>query len=553
MDFCRRSRSTPLSFLTWIAAVLVPPVSLAQAASPVPRVVPVAAQAESVLQLDDQDGSLSGVGPSNVDDRSGARPSVPARERPLEEMTMAELVERIEALESRHDTLHERLDTGDLGQIIRRAASAPVLDERPGSLSAVGPSNTDVLPSGEDPYGVGYDGGFFIAPDDPNKDPFELRTNGRMQFRYIGFAREAESWVDSAGKTIPIDNRSDFEIERGRLSFKGFMLDKSLEYYINFDFDTDDFDRVIIHDFWINRVFSEKLDVFVGKAFVPGSREWLNGSTTTRFVDRSLACTFFRPDRSVGVWAEGEYLPHRYYRMMIGDGFNTSGLQPLPDQIDSNFVYSATTWWDIGERYGRGYSDLEWHDELGLEVGTSFTYGREDGPGPIGQPRSEQNFARLADGTRVTADGAVFPGVRINEFDITLFALDAAWKYRGFSFDMEYYFRQLDRIHGVEVATLKPANLPPTVIYNHGFAMEGGWFLIPERFEVNVRTSQIYGDYGPSREYAGGVNWFRNGTHNYKWSFDATQIYGSGAQNSSPNYIAGVTGVLFRLQLQAAF
>lgn len=239
--------------------------------------------------------------------------------------------------------------------------------------------------------------------------------------------------------------------------------------------------------------------------------------------------------------------------MIIGDGFNTSGLQPVPAQIDTNFVYSATTWWDIGERYGRGYSDLEWHDQLGLEIGTSFTDGREDGPGPIGLPRSEQNFARLADGTRVTTTGAVFPNVRINEFDITLFALDAAWKYRGFSFDMEYYFRQLDRIRGIDVSTGTPANLPPTVIYNHGFAMEGGWFLIPERFEVNFRTSQIYGDYGPSREYAGGVNWFRNGTHNYKWSFDCTQIYGSAAQNSGPNYIAGVTGVLFRLQLQAAF
>jgi hypothetical protein len=137
-----------------------------------------------------------------------------------------------------------------------------------------------------------------------------------------------------------------------------------------------------------------------------------------------------------------------------------------------------------------------------------------------------------------------------------LFAGDWAWKYRGWSFDMEYYFRQIERIRGVDNAN--PANpvlvsLGDRVVYNHGFGMEGGYFLIPKRFEVNFRTSQIYGDYGPSREYAGGINWFRNGTHNYKWTFDATQIYGSAAQNSGPNYIAGVTGVLFRLQLQAAF
>ena len=120
-----------------------------------------------------------------------------------------------------------------------------------------------------------------------------MKLNGRMQFRYIGFARSQQTWTDSAGTVLPIDNRSDFEIERGRLSFKGFILDPDLQYFINFDFDTDDRDQVIIHDFWVNRKFSDALNVFVGKAFVPGSREWLNGSTTTRLVDRTLACTFF--------------------------------------------------------------------------------------------------------------------------------------------------------------------------------------------------------------------------------------------------------------------
>lgn len=49
------------------------------------------------------------------------------------------------------------------------------------------------------------------------------------------------------------------------------------------------------------------------------------------------------------------------------------------------------------------------------------------------------------------------------------------------------------------------------------------------------------------------MNWFPKGSHNWKWTFDATQLYQSAAQNSGPNYIAGETGVLFRLQLQAAF
>ena len=518
-----------------------------------PQPVSVLAEEGAAGQLDERSGSLSDVGASNTD-------TVPNGREP----TMQELLDRIQQLESEHDTLEVEYDTfrgrfserGDLGQMIRRSASAPVLDERSGSLSGVGVSNTDVLSTGEDSYGLGYDGGFYFNPDDPEKDPYSMKLNGRMQFRYIGFARSQQTWTDSAGTVLPIDNRSDFEIERGRLSFKGFILDPDLQYFINFDFDTDDRDQVIIHDFWVNRKFSDALNVFVGKAFVPGSREWINGSTTTRLVDRTLACTFFRPDRTVGIWAEGEYLENRYYRAMIGDGFNTTGRKTNATEIDGNFVYSGTTWWDVSGNHGRGYSDLEDHDNFAMEIGTSFTYGQQDGPGPFEQPRIEQNFVRLADGTRVTTPDAIFPGVTVDQYDIALWAVDEAWKWRGWSFDMEYYFRQLSNFAGKYNSGPndgQQAVVPSEVIYNHGFGMEAGYFLIPKRFEVNFRTSQIYGDYGPSREYAGGVNWFVNGTHNYKWSFDATQLYGSAATNSGPNYVAGQTGVLFRMQLQAAF
>jgi hypothetical protein len=475
---------------------------------------------------------------------------------PPDALAVEELAARLQALEVEHAALLERLDDGlddgTAGRAIRQTRfqqtqATPNLDQRSGSLSGVGASNTDLRPTTDVEYGVGYDAGFYLRPKDPARAPYEMVINGRMQFRYVGFAREREFWVNSAGDVIPISNASYFEIERGRLSFSGFMLDEKLEYFINLDFDTDDADRVIMHDFWVNYEFSRAFDVYLGKSFVPGSRDWLNGALTTRFADRSLATSFFRPDRTNGIWVQGEPFDRRYYRMMLGDGFNTFGLQPVPEQIDDNFVYAVSLWADLGEgTYGRGYSDLEWHERLVAEVGTSFTFARQEGPGPTGEPRVEQNFIRLADGTNITTPGALAPGVVVNNFDIALWAVDAAWKWRGFSANGEYYFRQLSDISGT-------GPLPIRLIYNHGYYLEGGYMLIPDRFEVNARTSQIYGAYGPSREYAGGVNWFPKGSHNWKWTFDCSQIYQSAAQNAGPNYIAGETGVLFRLQLQAAF
>src|SRR5690606_31747544 len=134
------------------------------------------------------------------------------------------------------------------------------------------------------------------------------------------------------------------------------------------------------HDFWINYRFGDLLNLYAGKAFVPGSREWLEGSTMMQLVDRSLATTFFRPDRSVGIWGIGELFENVYYRAMIGNGFNASDLRF--DQVDNHLAYSASVWWQgIGD-FGRGYSDLEWHEELAVRLGNSLTFAEQTGQVP---------------------------------------------------------------------------------------------------------------------------------------------------------------------------
>lgn len=63
---------------------------------------------------------------------------------------------------------------------------------------------------------------------------------------------------------------------------------------------------------------------------------------------------------------------------------------------------------------------------------------------------------------------------------------------RGLCFDEEFYFCQLKNFAGKNNTGPnegQQAVLPSEAIYNHGFGMKAGWFLIPERFEVNFRTS----------------------------------------------------------------
>ena len=269
-----------------------------------------------------------------------------------------------------------------------------------------------------------------------------------------------------------------------------------MNFFLNLDFDTDDSHRVIAHDFWFDYKFSKAFDLYVGKAFVPGSRDWLSGSTRTRLVDRSLATTFFRPDRTVGVWAIGEPVDDVHYRAMVGNGFNTTDLRF--SQVDTHFVYSASVWWEPLGDFGKGYADLQMHESPVMRIGNSATFASQ-GAGAGGNPRSEQNFLRISDGTRVILPGALAPGVTVNEFDIYLYTIDCAAKYRGFSANFEWFLRWLNSF-----AANGP--LPVTALFDAGFVSEFGFFLIPKKLDVNARISQVNGLYGDAWEYAAGWN-----------------------------------------------
>lgn len=391
---------------------------------------------------------------------------------------------------------------------------------------------------------VDYDGGFVIRPRNEKETPFELQVNGRMQFRHVGFKRDRKTFANRGG-VVDVESRNDFEIERGRLEFRGFFYDPRLEYFINIDADTDDNHRAIFHDFWVNYEIHEALDVHVGKAKVPGSRDWLNSSTRLRFNDRSMGTTFFRPDRSVGVWAVGELAEGLHYHAMVSNGFDTTNLEP--DDVDDLFVYSGMMWWEPLGELGRGYTDLDGYHDVVLRIGHAFTYGNQNEDFDGSPTPEESRVARLSDGTPLVAPGALAPGVSVNDFDVQLYTIFLLAKYRGLSVNAEYYFRWLNNFG----TTGGP--IPHSVLYDDGFYADVGCMVIPERLEIMGRISQVDGLFGDAWEYAAGFNWFIDGTHKNKVTFDISVLDGSPASSSSPNYAVGQDGVLVRTQWQAAF
>lgn len=423
-----------------------------------------------------------------------------------------------------------------------------VSPDQPALLEARAEGETDEMKDEEGLGGfeAGFDKGFVIRTKEPElqDEAYEMRITARLQFRYTLFDRTKDEWIDGTGQARPIQNVSEFEVERARLTFSGYAISPKLQYFINLDGDTDDAHRIVLHDMWFNYEFNRYFNLHIGKAMVPGSRDWLNGSTRTRFVDRSLTTTFFRPDRSIGMFTTGEPLDNLYYEVMIANGIATSDLEF--GEVDKNFAYAATAFWDPWGNYGKGYVDLEGHDEIGARVGTSFTYSGVQGRDVAGLPRQEFFALRLANGSRVVQEGLFAPGVTVSNLDFYLLAIDAGMKWKGFSANGELFYRWLDDLQG-------NGPIPVERIYNYGFFYEMGYMIIPERFDFNVRTSQILGDFGYAAEYAGGLNYYILGTQKIKLATDLTRVANSPTSNSGPGYRPGDSGWMWRVQMQIAF
>ena len=196
-----------------------------------------------------------------------------------------------------------------------------------------------------------YDNGFVIRPFDSNRHPFEIKTNAWIQFRHHGFARDVESWTDNAGVTRPVRNRNAWDIERARLTFGGYALDPRLTYFLQLDGDTDGRHTVDFFDYWWAWKFDDHFRLQFGKRKVSASRQWLLGARRTRFVDRPMANDFFRPDRTIGIWATGQIHDAFHYEVMVGNGYRTSNIPNAA--TDNRFTFAATQYCDPIRRFWR--------------------------------------------------------------------------------------------------------------------------------------------------------------------------------------------------------
>ena len=416
------------------------------------------------------------------------------------------------------------------------------LPERP-------PSPADVVPGKPGGLQYGYSDGFFITSPEGVKigsrdAPFSMKANVRTQLRH--------SYFDSHG---PTRDENDFEFERFFLIFSGNIFTPDLAYHIKFDADSDDAEFVELLDGYATYDIGHALfdcapltfGIKGGKWKVPYHRARQESGFNLQFSDRTMASDFFDINRGTGVGLFGRFdclsRPVNW-EAAVFNGFQTQRFLPgRSGELDRNLAVAARVSTDLVGEYGKdGEPDLSFHECPAVRIGAATAHTRVN----------KQDGLREFTALRVVDTGAplasVLPGT-VNMFDVQLYSIDANFKYRGVSLLSEYYFRNLSRFDGAPIPDL----------FDHGFMLQAGSFVIREKLELLARWSRVVGDSSTlgtpntsADEVAGGIAWYIKG-HNLKMVFDVTHLNGATVNSTAENIRPRDVGWLFRTQFQLMF
>lgn len=395
---------------------------------------------------------------------------------------------------------------------------------------------------------TGYDEGFLIASEkqvDLGADdyPFRLRINGWGQLR--------QTRQESEGANPDLNQ---FELKRARLVFSGSAFTEDLSYFMQLDGRSSSGDDVRLLDYFMTYDLGhhllgwdkEVLGFRTGKYKMPFTMARYLTGREFEFADRSMASLFFDVNRSLAWGLYGQLRRGRmplFWEAAVFNGLVTGGAETgSSGALDNNNAYSARLLayplaaWGVGE-----LADFEWHDCLATRVGAGFANSKiaRDGRTEFDSVRTVDSGAQLS---------SLLPAA-VSEYNVHLFAVDISSKWRGWSGTIEYYFRNINDFEGAAVPNL----------FDHGFWLQVGKFIVPRKLELLARWSRIVGDSGTlgavdqsGDERAAGVAWYFRDQH-AKLVFDATYLDGAPISSSALDISPGDKGWLFRTQIQFAF
>jgi phosphate-selective porin len=335
----------------------------------------------------------------------------------------------------------------------------------------------------------------FSTPD----DHFSLAIGSRLQVRYT------LTDIDSAfvNPNRGTEDSQSVDIPRARLWWEGHAFTKRLKYKLQIDVAGGSGDILRDLELEYELIEDKWLTVKAGQFKTPFCRQEMTSSGRLEFVDRSLACSNFRFDRNRGVMFRG--LPMNALFEYDAGAFNTTGRNG-PSNPDTNFLY--ITRFAINPLGPIPYSEGDFENTPSPLVAIGVSYAYEKAKGSV-FTSAAQTAADPDDPTMsvITANGSPqnrVPFLRMiqpyynklaNPNGITAnvhtVGTDLAARWMGLDLQFEYFLGFVSNDANGSAAPGAPFVLPPSSFDNHGYYVQSGYFIIPKKFQIAARYSEL--------------------------------------------------------------
>ncbi|HEU4390319.1 MAG TPA: hypothetical protein VFV34_21125, partial [Blastocatellia bacterium] len=328
----------------------------------------------------------------------------------------------------------------------------------------------------------------------------------------------------------------------------GYIFDKRLRY--SFTVWTSAGAASIVVASNIGWRFNKAFTLTAGYTGVPGSRSLVNTFPFFAAIDRSMADNFFRPGFTQGVWASGEPVKGLNYLVFVGNGLNT--LNITANKIDTNLLFSGSTWWEPLGAYSEPGKSRQMYDDYfaskkaRIRLGTSFTRSREDRFSNTDQSSPDNTSLYNSDGVLTFATGAFAPGVTVDKATYKMWAIDGGLKWNGFAINGQYFLRWLNNFEA-------DGPLPVASTFDHGFELSTGKFIVPKKLVLYARGSKVFGQFNNPYEYGGGAKWYFLPTERLWFTAEVLRVNRSPYSGAFTPYTAGMNGWVPMIQTVLAF
>jgi hypothetical protein len=391
--------------------------------------------------------------------------------------------------------------------------------------------------------------GFRLADTEHGTVNFMLYT----YVRYLNQKGLEDTYTDAFGRTSDIDKRHDILFQKVNLQFAGWLLDPRFTYlaYVWTSNTSQGLGAQVVVGGKLNFRVGPHLTVGGGIDALPGVRALEGNFPMWLTVDnRAIAAEFFRPSYTMGVWARGEVVEGLSYRAMLGNNLSQLGVDA--GQLDDKLATwaFALVWYPTTGEYGtrEGFGDFDHHETFATRLGAHYTRSVESRQG---QPRTdafENVQIRLSDGNTIFQPDLFDDDLQIDEATYQMIAVDAGFKYRGFSLWGEFYLRKVN-----DFVTIGSGDLPFETLDDNGFQVQASAMAIRKTLQVYAAGSWINGEYGDPTGKRVGVNWFPYRNHVLRWNLEYLHTDRCPVGAQSLPYTVGGTGGIVHSSLQLNF